>query len=136
MMQKTLPILALAATAMAGGATCPANSPLSCHNNGPVSDTCCFIPAGHLVQTQFWDSNPATGPSNSWTIHGLWPDNCDGSFPSQCDPDRAYTDIADILTATGKASRGLNKGHRYNKTRAGRRKTWKRHNTLSLWRYR
>ncbi|RYP58895.1 hypothetical protein DL769_008756 [Monosporascus sp. CRB-8-3] len=40
------------------------------------------------------------------------------------------------LTATGKKSRGLNKGHRYNKTRAGRRKTWKRHNTLSLWRYR
>ncbi|KAK4132908.1 60S ribosomal protein l15 [Trichocladium antarcticum] len=40
------------------------------------------------------------------------------------------------LTATGKASRGLNKGHRYNKTKAGRRKTWKRHNTLSLWRYR
>ncbi|KAK1237729.1 hypothetical protein MKX07_003565 [Trichoderma sp. CBMAI-0711] len=40
------------------------------------------------------------------------------------------------LTATGKRSRGLNKGHRYNKTTAGRRKTWKRHNTLSLWRYR
>ncbi|RBR11804.1 uncharacterized protein FIESC28_08843 [Fusarium coffeatum] len=40
------------------------------------------------------------------------------------------------LTATGKKSRGLNKGHRYNKTKAGRRKTWKRHNTLSLWRYR
>lgn len=40
------------------------------------------------------------------------------------------------LTSTGKKSRGLNKGHRYNKTRAGRRKTWKRHNSLSLWRYR
>ena len=40
------------------------------------------------------------------------------------------------LTATGKKSRGLNKGHRYNNTRAGRRKTWKRHNTLQLWRYR
>ncbi|RNJ53513.1 60S ribosomal protein L15 [Verticillium nonalfalfae] len=40
------------------------------------------------------------------------------------------------LTATGKKSRGLNKGHRYNKTKAGRRKTWLRHNTLSLWRYR
>lgn len=40
------------------------------------------------------------------------------------------------LTATGKKSRGLNKGHRYTKTQAGRRKTWKRHNTLSLWRYR
>ncbi|GAB0145364.1 hypothetical protein EsHS_00005795 [Epichloe bromicola] len=40
------------------------------------------------------------------------------------------------LTATGKKSRGLNKGHRYNKTSAGRRKTWLRHNTTSLWRYR
>merc|ERR1712232_772561 len=40
------------------------------------------------------------------------------------------------LTATGKKSRGLGKGHGYNHTTAGRRKTWKRHNTLSLWRYR
>ncbi|KAK6535493.1 60S ribosomal protein L15 [Orbilia ellipsospora] len=40
------------------------------------------------------------------------------------------------LTATGKKSRGINKGHRYNNTKAGRRKTWKRQNTLSLWRYR
>ncbi|RMZ78521.1 hypothetical protein DV737_g3791, partial [Chaetothyriales sp. CBS 132003] len=36
------------------------------------------------------------------------------------------------LTATGKKSRGLGKGHGYNKTTAGRRKTWKRHNTLSM----
>jgi large subunit ribosomal protein L15e len=40
------------------------------------------------------------------------------------------------LTATGKKSRGLGKGHGYNHTTAGRRKTWKKHNTLSLWRYR
>ncbi|KAL8694401.1 MAG: hypothetical protein Q9218_000967 [Villophora microphyllina] len=40
------------------------------------------------------------------------------------------------LTATGKKSRGLGKGHRFNKTTAGRRKTWKRHNTESYWRYR
>ena len=40
------------------------------------------------------------------------------------------------LTATGKKSRGLNKGHRYNNTKGGRRKAWKRNNTLSLWRYR
>ncbi|MCJ1246298.1 60S ribosomal protein L15 [Trapelia coarctata] len=38
------------------------------------------------------------------------------------------------LTATGKKSRGLGKGHKFNHTTAGRRKTWKRHNTLSLWR--
>ncbi|AAS53585.1 AFR214Cp [Eremothecium gossypii ATCC 10895] len=40
------------------------------------------------------------------------------------------------LTATGKKSRGINKGHRFHNTQAGRRKTWKRQNTLSLWRYR
>lgn len=40
------------------------------------------------------------------------------------------------LTAVGKKSRGINKGHLYNNTKAGRRKTWKRQNTLSLWRYR
>lgn len=40
------------------------------------------------------------------------------------------------LTATGKKSRGLKKGHLYNNTSAGRRKTWKRQNTLSLRRYR
>lgn len=40
------------------------------------------------------------------------------------------------LTSAGKKSRGINKGHLYNKTKAGRRHTWKKHNTLSLWRYR
>ncbi|OJZ92661.1 hypothetical protein ASPFODRAFT_67028 [Aspergillus luchuensis CBS 106.47] len=40
------------------------------------------------------------------------------------------------LTATGKKSRGINKGHRYNNTRSGRRHTWKRQNTQSYWRYR
>ncbi|RAO74096.1 uncharacterized protein BHQ10_010108 [Talaromyces amestolkiae] len=40
------------------------------------------------------------------------------------------------LTATGKKSRGINKGHGYTKTNAGRRKTWLRHNTQSYWRYR
>ena len=33
------------------------------------------------------------------------------------------------LTATGKKSRGLNKGHRYTKTTAGRRHTWKKNNS-------
>ncbi|GAB7358794.1 hypothetical protein MBLNU230_g4019t1 [Neophaeotheca triangularis] len=40
------------------------------------------------------------------------------------------------MTATGKKSRGLGRGHKFNNTSAGRRKTWKRQNTLSLWRYR
>lgn len=40
------------------------------------------------------------------------------------------------LTSTGKKSRGINKGHLFHNTSAGRRHTWKKHNTLSLWRYR
>merc|ERR1711907_230624 len=41
------------------------------------------------------------------------------------------------LTAAGKKNRGLKgKGHRYSKTKPSRRSVWKKHNTLSLRRYR
>ncbi|KAJ1960452.1 60S ribosomal protein L15 [Dipsacomyces acuminosporus] len=41
------------------------------------------------------------------------------------------------LTAAGRKNRGVGKGHRFNNTSGGgRRKTWKRQNTLSLRRYR
>ncbi|KAI9844320.1 MAG: Ribonuclease T2 precursor (RNase T2) [Thelocarpon superellum] len=52
-------------------------------------------------QTQFWDANPSTGPSDSWTIHGLWPDRCDGSFEQYCDSSRQYTDISGIVQSAG-----------------------------------
>jgi ribonuclease T2 len=62
----------LVGSASAGSVSCSMGAPLSCHNT-TAYDTCCLnYPGGHLVQTQFWDTNPATGPSNSWTIHGLW----------------------------------------------------------------
>ena len=59
-----------------GGApeSCP-NPQLSCHNTTAVANTCCFnAPGGQLLQTQFWDTSPSTGPSNHWTVHGLWYD--------------------------------------------------------------
>jgi ribonuclease T2 len=38
-----------------------------------VENLCCFnAPGGQLLQTQFWDTNPPTGPNDSWTLHGLW----------------------------------------------------------------
>lgn len=47
--------------------------PLSCSNTTIVPNTCCFnAPGGELLQTQFWDTDPATGPANHWTVHGLW----------------------------------------------------------------
>ncbi|KIV99991.1 hypothetical protein, variant [Verruconis gallopava] len=82
--------------------SCPSDLPLSCQNTTAIQDLCCFnSPGGQLLQTQFWDTDPATGPDDSWTIHGLWPDHCDGTFDATCDPARAYTNISDILTAGG-----------------------------------
>ncbi|KAJ7109894.1 ribonuclease T2 [Mycena epipterygia] len=81
---------------------CSSTGTASCTNTTAVSNLCCFqAPGGQLLQTQFWDTDPTTGPSNSWTIHGLWPDHCDGTFDSTCDSSRAYTDIAGLLTAQG-----------------------------------
>jgi ribonuclease T2 len=49
------------------------NPQLSCHNTTLVEDLCCFnAPGGQLLQTQFWDTQPVTGPDDSWTLHGLW----------------------------------------------------------------
>lgn len=42
------------------------------------------------------------GPTNSWTIHGLWPDHCDGTYDANCDTTRAYTGIGATLQSFGK----------------------------------
>ncbi|KAJ5625218.1 Ribonuclease T2 [Penicillium lagena] len=90
-------------SAMAGLQSCLSNSTLSCHGSSKTP-TCCYqSPGGALLQTQFWDTNPATGPSDSWTIHGLWPDNCDGTYQATCDSARAYTNITDILKSQGRS---------------------------------
>ncbi|TDL28102.1 ribonuclease T2 [Rickenella mellea] len=81
---------------------CSATGQTSCHNTTVQKNFCCFeSPGGLLLQTQFWDTNPSTGPTDSWTIHGLWPDNCDTTFVENCDPSRAYTDISGLLTNAG-----------------------------------
>ena len=73
MVARLLLLGAIAASrAIATSVVCAASAPLSCHNT-TTYDTCCLnAPGGHLLLTQFWDTNPTTGPSNSWTIHGLW----------------------------------------------------------------
>ncbi|KAA1112539.1 ribonuclease T2-like [Puccinia graminis f. sp. tritici] len=86
--------------------TCPANPPTSCHLSSgdgkePVNSCCTNTPGGQILLTQFWDSHPATGPSDSWTIHGLWPDNCDGTYEASCDSGRQYHNITQILEQGG-----------------------------------
>ena len=88
--------------AHAGSPPTCSNPQISCQNTTAVVDTCCFnAPGGQLLQTQFWDYNPPTGPVDSWTIHGLWPDHCDGTYDQYCDPSREYTNISSIISAAG-----------------------------------
>ncbi|KAF7305288.1 RNase Gf29 [Mycena chlorophos] len=84
---------------------CSTSGSLSCSSSS-ASGTCCLEgkETGLLLQTQFWDagsSSDSTGPTNSWTIHGLWPDACDGTFEENCDSSRDYTDISTLLTDQG-----------------------------------
>lgn len=98
-------LLSSSKQALGGSPPTCTNPQTSCQNTTVVQDTCCFnAPGGQLLQTQFWDASPATGPTNSWTIHGLWPDHCDGTFDATCDPNRQYTNITAILTAAGQTS--------------------------------
>lgn len=73
------------------------SSIFSCENVTTIKNTCCSpTPGGLVLQTQFWST--WTGlehlgqklPEGSWTIHGLWPDNCDGSFEQYCDLSRQF----------------------------------------------
>ncbi|CBF76577.1 hypothetical protein AN4874.2 [Aspergillus nidulans FGSC A4] len=76
---------------------------LSCQTSYHGQDTCCFnYPGGQMLQTQFWDADPAVGPENSWTIHGLWPDHCNGGFDQFCDSHRKYSNISLILIDAGR----------------------------------
>jgi len=91
--------LAQAVFPLESRATCSSTG-LSCHSS--ITNTCCVSsPGGLLLQTQFWDTDPATGPSDAWTIHGLWPDNCNGGYESSCDSSRDYNDITQILQNYG-----------------------------------
>ncbi|KAL5365519.1 ribonuclease T2-like protein [Aspergillus floccosus] len=100
---SSVTIAALVAGGRADLQSCPSDIPFSCTNSTSVPDSCCFnSPGGALLLTQFWDYDPATGPSDSWTLHGLWPDNCDGSYEQFCDSSREYSNITAILQEQGR----------------------------------
>ncbi|CCE63795.1 hypothetical protein TPHA_0F03140 [Tetrapisispora phaffii CBS 4417] len=90
--------------------SCPIDLPLTCRNATEVTDSCCFeFPGGIFLQTQFWNYRPSRvgmnateienelGPLDAFTIHGLWPDNCDGGFEQFCDKSLFIDDVYHLL---------------------------------------
>ena len=61
-----------APSVLADAETCPNDTPLSCSTSSEEASCCYNTPGGAFLLTQFWDYDPSTGPSDSWTIHGLW----------------------------------------------------------------
>ncbi|ROT39894.1 ribonuclease Trv [Sodiomyces alkalinus F11] len=89
---------------LGGVPSCPIDGPISCRNNTPVTgDTCCFVhPSGRLLLAQFWDQEAhVPGAEEDWTLHGLWPDLCDGSYEAYCGMTPHFSNISDILTQYG-----------------------------------
>ncbi|KAJ3296079.1 ribonuclease T2-like [Blyttiomyces sp. JEL0837] len=107
------------------GLYCPPNA-VACKADpvtGGLYDGCCVGQNGLVVLSQNWTfgykydaanvvggkhenwfnfTYQKTAPSNAWTIHGLWPDNCDGTYNSSafgCDPARIYEDVESRLVA-------------------------------------
>lgn len=89
---------------------CPLDLPLTCQNTTQQLDSCCFeYPGGIFLQTQFWNYKPSKpdlneteiinelGPLDSFTVHGLWPDNCSGSYEQFCDPPLFIDDAYHLL---------------------------------------
>ncbi|KAI0132480.1 ribonuclease T2-like protein [Xylariales sp. AK1849] len=93
--------------------TCTLQRPvLSCSDGAQpdLVDTCCQETYGGLVlSTQLWDtytgleSEGQLFPKDTWTLHGLWPDFCNGSYTQYCDLSRQYDPLPSPNTTTGKA---------------------------------
>src|SRR5690349_2572294 len=74
-----------------------------------------------------------SGPVDSWTVHGLWPDLCDGTYEANCDSLREYVGIGDILKSAGQTDL-LNYMNTYWKDYQGNDETfweheWAKHGT-------
>ncbi|KAF2001241.1 ribonuclease T2 [Amniculicola lignicola CBS 123094] len=82
---------------------------LSCPPQNPsVVDSCCVETfGGLLLTTQFWDTYTGREkegqllPKDVWSLHGLWPDFCNGSYTQYCDLSRQYDPIPSPKTVDG-----------------------------------
>ncbi|CAN6602711.1 ribonuclease T2-like [Trichomonascus vanleenenianus] len=83
--------------------TCPVDTPISCSINSG-KDSCCYEATnGIILSTQFWDYNPATGPDDLFTLHGLWCDRCIGGYNQFCNKAWEITNVEEVLTSTNRS---------------------------------
>ncbi|KAI8866951.1 ribonuclease T2 [Ramicandelaber brevisporus] len=73
-------------------------SVLSCTTAGKNAGACCSPTYGLVVLSLQWYKG--LGPSDAFTVHGLWPDTCSGGQgPSNgCDANRQYDDIDGLIS--------------------------------------
>ncbi|KAI0471009.1 ribonuclease T2 family protein [Xylariaceae sp. FL0804] len=84
-------------TPLSGAPSCPIDGPTSCRNE-TAGDACCIVhPGGRLLLTMFWDEEAHGGREEDWTVHGLWPDLCDGSYDQYCGMTPRFNNITEIL---------------------------------------
>ncbi|KAG0096594.1 ribonuclease T2-like [Podila epicladia] len=76
--------------------SCPPNI-LSCAADTGNMNSCCVPKHGLVVHSQQWHRD--LGPNDKFTVHGLWPNDCDGSYHNStfCDSNRKYPNVEDIL---------------------------------------
>ncbi|CAO3702448.1 unnamed protein product [Rhizopus stolonifer] len=88
--------LALAALVGSAVAQSCSTTALSC-SSGSSGDTCCSPKYGLVVLNLQWIVG--YGPSNAFTLHGLWPDTCSGGYgpSSGCDSSRTSSSVASII---------------------------------------
>ena len=90
--------------------TADSSAILSCSSraNPRSIDSCCAETFGGLfLSTQFWstytglESQGQLLPPNAWTLHGLWPDFCNGSYTQYCDLNRQFDPAPSPNTTNG-----------------------------------
>ena len=106
-------VLAGAVSAAHGSGKChPPKPELSCSaaaQSGLVNSCNVETFGGLVLSTQFWDtytgleSEGQLLPKDSFTLHGLWPDFCNGSWTQYCDLNRQYDPNPSPNTTTGTA---------------------------------
>jgi len=92
---------------------CPSFDIVACSNNEGLVNRCCVPDQGHMVLSLQWlpsycknagRNKPCKKGTlkkvekDTWTLHGLWPGNCDGkTYLTNCNPEREEENIEEVI---------------------------------------